>query len=119
MAAPGSRDYGSLSVFLQYNFDVSKVCNAPRGCFEPIPNVDSSVVKFISNKKYNVNDEELFYKLVKDSFKQKRKNLRNSLKSYDLDLISSVLSKYNKDLTVRAENLSVQEFVEISNVLFK
>ena len=119
MAAPGSRDYGSLSVFLQYNFEVSKVCNAPRGCFEPIPNVDSSVVKFISNKKYNVNDEELFYKLVKDSFKQKRKNLRNNLKSYDLDLISSVLSKYNKDLTVRAENLSVQEFVEISNVLFK
>ena len=75
--------------------------------------------KGVKHNKYEIDDKLVFDKLIKDAFKFKRKNLRNNLKSYNLDLISSVLSKYNKDLTVRAENLSVQEFVEISNVLFK
>ena len=67
--------------------------------------------------KYNVNDEKLFFKLVRDSFKYKRKNLRNNLKGYNLDIISEVLSGYNLDLTVRAENLKIEQFVEISNKL--
>ena len=114
-AKPCTKQYGSLSVFLQYNFDIEKVCNVSKNCFEPIPKVDSTVLKLTSNKKYNVNNEKTFYKLIKDSFKQKRKNLRNNLGNYDLDKIREVLSKFNKDLTCRAEELKVEEFAEISN----
>ena len=115
MSQPNSRDYGSLSVFLQYNFDVTKVVNVNKKCFEPVPKVDSVVVKLSKNKKYRANDEEKFYKLVKDSFTQKRKNLRNNLRNYNLEKIEKVLKKYNKDLTARAESISVDQFVEISN----
>ena len=115
MSKPNSRDYGSLSVFLQYNFDVTKVVNVNKRCFEPVPKVDSVVVKLSKNKKYEAKNEDKFYKLVKDSFTQKRKNLRNNLRNYDLTKIEEVLKKYDKDLTARAESLSVEQFVEISN----
>ncbi len=117
MSKPNSRDYGSLSVFLQYNFDVTKVVNVNKRCFEPVPKVDSVVVKLSKNKKYPANNEEKFYKLVKDSFTQKRKNIRNNLRNYDLTKIEEVLKKYSKDLTARAESLTVEQFVEISNNL--
>ena len=117
MSKPNSRDYGSLSVFLQYNFDVTRVVNVNKRCFEPVPKVDSVVVKLSKNKKWEANNEEKFYKLVKDSFKQKRKNLRNNLRNYDLTKVEDVLKKYNKDLTARAESLSIEQFVEISNNL--
>lgn len=115
MSKPNSRDYGSLSVFLQYNFDVTKVVNVNKRCFEPVPKVDSVVVKLSKNKKFKANNEEKFYKLVKDSFTQKRKNLRNNLRNYNLEKIEEELKKYNKDLTARAESLTVEEFVNISN----
>lgn len=117
MSKPNSRDYGSLSVFLQYNFDVTRVVNVNKRCFEPVPKVDSVVVKLSKNKKWEANNEEKFYKLVKDSFTQKRKNLRNNLRNYDLTKVEDVLKKYNKDLTARAESLSIEQFVEISNNL--
>lgn len=117
MSKPNSRDYGSLSVFLQYNFDVTKVVNVNKRCFEPVPKVDSVVVKLSKNKKFQAQNEEKFYKLVKDSFTQKRKNLRNNLRNYDLNKIENVLKKYNKDLTSRAESLKIEEFVDISNNL--
>ena len=117
MSQPNSRDYGSLSVFLQYNFDVKRVVNVNKKCFEPVPKVDSVVVKLSRNKKYQANNEERFYKLVKDSFTQKRKNLRNNLKGYNLEKIEEILIKYDKDLTARAESISVEQFVEISNNL--
>ena len=50
-AKPGTKDYGSISVFLQYNFDIERVCNVSKTCFEPVPKVDSSVIKFKKNKK--------------------------------------------------------------------
>lgn len=115
MSKPNSRDYGSLSVFLQYNFDVTKVVNVNKRCFEPVPKVDSVVVKLSKNKKFEAKNEDKFYKLVKDSFTQKRKNLRNNLRNYDLTKVEEVLKKYDKDLTARAESLSVEQFVEISN----
>ena len=117
MSKPNSRDYGSLSVFLQYNFDVTKVVNVNKRCFEPIPKVDSVVVKLSKNKKIQAQNEEKFYKLIKDSFTQKRKNLRNNLRNYDLNKIENILKKYNKDLTARAESLTIEEFVDISNNL--
>lgn len=115
MSKPNSRDYGSLSVFLQYNFDVTKVVNVNKRCFEPVPKVDSVVVKLSKNKKFEAKNEDKFYKLVKDSFTQKRKNLRNNLRNYDLTKVEEVLKKYDKNLTTRAESLSVEQFVEISN----
>jgi 16S rRNA (adenine1518-N6/adenine1519-N6)-dimethyltransferase len=86
-----------------------------RNCFQPKPNVDSVIVEFKSNKKYNVSNEELFFKLVRDSFKFKRKNLRNNLKGYDLDKIEKVLNTIDKDLTIRAEALTIDDFILISN----
>ena len=62
-------------------------------------------------------NKELFFTLIRDSFKQKRKTLRNNLKGYDLEKIEEVLKKYNMDLSVRAEALSLEIFVEISNNL--
>ena len=66
---------------------------------------------------YRLKDEQMFFKLVRDSFTQKRKNLRNNLKSYNLEKVEEVLRKYNYDLTVRAEQLPIELFVEISNNL--
>ncbi len=114
-AKPNSKEYNSLSIFLQYNFDIVKICNVSKNCFEPVPKIDSAVLKLISNKKYRANNEQFFYKLVKDSFKQKRKTLKNNLKSYDLEKINSILNKFDKDLNKRAEQLTIEEFVEISN----
>ena len=76
---------------MQYNFDIERVCNVSKTCFEPVPKVDSSVIKFKRNKKISANDEEKFYKLIKDSFTQKRKNLKNNLKGYDLNKIQMIL----------------------------
>lgn len=119
-AVPGSKDYSSLSVYLNYYFDVCKLMDISRNIFIPKPNVDSIIVEFKrKNSGFSVINEDLFFKLVRDSFKQKRKTLRNNLKSYDLDVIESVLSKYGYDLSVRAENLSIDIFVDISNNLTK
>ena len=116
MAKPCSKQYNSLSVFLQYNFDIIKICNVSKNCFEPVPKVDSMVIKLKNrDEKIKVKDESLFYKFIKDAFKQKRKNLKNNLKNYDLDKIECVLNKKDKSLKSRAEELSVQDFVDIVN----
>ena len=116
MAKPKSKRYNSLSVYLQYNFDIEKVCNVSKNCFEPIPKVDSAVIKFRKrDNKIRVIDEKHFYKLIKDSFKFKRKNLRNNLTSYDLELVESELLLLNKSLKNRAEELTIEDFAKISN----
>lgn len=117
-AKPSSKDYGSLSVFLQYYFNVRKLIDVSRNVFIPKPNVDSIVVEFSKkDRNYNVKNESLFFDLVKNSFTQKRKTLRNNLKQYDLVKIEEVLKKYGLTLTVRAEQLSIDIFVEIANAL--
>ena len=89
-----------------------------RNIFIPKPNVDSIIVEFKrKNKSFDLKDEDLFFKLVRDSFTQKRKTLRNNLKGYDLDKIETVLKRYGYDLSVRAENLSIDIFVDIVNNL--
>jgi len=119
-AIPGSRDYGSLSIFLNYYFDVVKLMDISRNIFIPKPNVDSIVVEFRRKENsFSLKNEELFFKLVRDSFRQKRKTLRNNLHDYDLDIIEKVLSKYGDDLSVRAESLGIDIFVDIANNLTK
>lgn len=116
-ASPGKKEYGSLSVYLNYYFEVKKIMDVSRNVFYPKPNVDSVVIEFTKKKVTKLKNKELFFKLVKDSFKQKRKTLKNNLKNYDLNKIDKVLSQYNYDLSVRAEQLSVEIFIEIANYL--
>ena len=119
-AKVGSRDYSSITVFLNYYFNVKKLFLVSRNSFTPKPNVDSVVISLDRKDiKYNVLDEELFFKIVRDAFQFKRKNLRNNLKKYDLDMINNVLMKYHYDLTVRAEKLPLEIFIEIANSLSK
>ena len=118
-ATCGSKDYNSLTVFLNYYFDIKKIINVPRNCFYPVPNVDSSVVSMNRKDGLKLNNKEFFFKLVRDSFKFKRKTLRNNLKGYDLDLIENVLNEYGYDLSVRAEDLDINIFVDISNRMVK
>ena len=117
-AVPGTKDYNSLSIYLNYYFNVKKLLDVSRNVFIPKPNVDSIVVEFSRKENtYKLKDEQIFFKLVRDSFTQKRKNLRNNLKSYNLEKVEEVLKKYNYDLTVRAEQLPIEIFVDISNNL--
>lgn len=117
-ATPNSKDYNSLSIYLQYYFTVHKLLDVSRNVFLPKPNVDSVVVEFVKhNHDYGVRNETLFFSVVRDSFKQKRKNLRNNLKAYDLTVITEVLKEYKLDLNVRAEQLTIEQFVAISNRL--
>lgn len=115
-AIPGSKDYGSLSIFLDYYFNVKKILDVSRNVFMPKPNVDSVVIEFTKKQeKSKIKDENVFFKLVRDSFKQKRKTLKNNLRDYDLIKIETILKRYNYDLSVRAEQLSLEIFVEIAN----
>lgn len=116
-AKVGSRDYSSITVFLNYYFDIRKHFIVSRNSFTPKPNVDSVVISLISKEKLIVNNEDIFFKLIRDSFHFKRKNLRNNLKNYDLNKVSKVLEKYHKDLTCRAETLTLEIFVDIANNL--
>ena len=115
-----TKDYSSITVFLNYYFDIEKLLYVSRNSFTPKPNVDSEVIalrrKEIVKKADN---EELFFKLVRDSFKYKRKNIRNNLKNYNLDIVSEVLAKYKKDLTSRAEELELDIFIDLANSLNK
>lgn len=117
-AQPGSKDYNSLSIYISYYFNVKKLMDVSRNVFLPKPNVDSIVIELSKKEnKYKLKNENVFFKLVRDSFVQKRKTLRNNLKAYDLKIIEKVLNKYGYDLSVRAENLSIDIFVDIANNL--
>lgn len=117
MAKPKSRDYGSITVFLNYYFDIIKLFDVGRNSFVPKPNVDSVVISLVRKDLKKVDDEEIFFKLIRDAFRFKRKNLRNNLKNYDLKKVERVLEKYNLDLTARAEQLPVDIFIDIANNL--
>lgn len=115
---PGVKDYGSITVYFNYYFDIEKLFIVNRKCFDPVPGVDSAVIKFKEKlSPIKSNNEELFFKLVKNSFMHKRKNIRNNLYMYDLEKINEVLMRHGFDLTCRAEQLSLEIFVDISNSL--
>ena len=119
-STPGNREYGSITVLLNYFYDIKKEFFVSRKQFIPEPNVDSVVVSFRERKhKLPLIDFDFFETIVRDSFQFKRKNIKNNLKKYDLKIVESVLSKYGYDLTVRAENLDVEVFAELSNALWK
>lgn len=119
-AKPNSKDYGSLSIFLNYYYSVKKLIDVSRNVFMPKPNVDSIVVAF-ERKENNLkaNNEGLFFKLIRDSFRQKRKTIKNNLMNYDLNIVEEVLKNHNFTLQVRAEQLSLEIFIEMANALDK
>ena len=117
---PGSREYGSITVLLNYFFDIKKELYVHRGQFVPEPKVDSVVVSFTyKNNRKKLNDFNFFEQVIRDSFQFKRKTIKNNLKKYDLDIVQSVLNEYGYDLSVRAEMLDVDVFVSLANALGK
>lgn len=117
-AVPKTKSYGSLTVYLNYYFDIRKVMNVSRNVFLPRPNVDSVIMEFSRKKSpYQLKDEKIFFELIRAAFSQKRKTLRNNLKGYDLEKIEVVLEKHSFSLMTRAEELSLEIFVEVANAL--
>ena len=113
----GNKEYGYISVYLNYYFELTKLFNVGKENFKPAPKVDSAVIQLRKRKERFKTNEEVFFKLIKDAFRMKRKNLRNNLRDYDLDKIKEVLIKYNLDLNARAEELSIEIFIDIANNL--
>lgn len=113
-----SRAYNSLTVFLNYYFDIKMLFDVSRTVFNPVPNVDSVVIELKRKEtKVLVKDEEIFFKLVKDSFVFKRKNIKNNLKAYDLNIIEKILKQNKLDLSSRAENISLEVFAQLANAI--
>ena len=123
-AKPSTKDYGALSVAVQYYCDTEIVAKAPRHMFVPQPNVDSIVIGLHvrDEKKYVVDNEEIFFKTVKASFGQRRKTLLNSLGGLGFlskDEIREALQAANIDEKRRGEPLSIDEFANLSNEINK
>ena len=114
-ANPKTKQYNAISVIINYYFKVKKILDVSKNVFIPKPNVDSIVISMTKIKSQDVKNEKYFIKLVKDSFHQKRKTLRNNLKTYDLTKIEKVLKKHGFSLNVRAEELPLSIFVEMAN----
>lgn len=118
LAKPNSKDYGYFTVYLNYYFDLERIVDVPSRAFNPTPKVNSSVVKLVKKEKnFIVNNEAVLMKLIADAFKQKRKTLKNNLQGYDWEKVYKVLQKYNFLESVRAEQLSLDLFVEIANIV--
>ncbi|UOW68044.1 16S rRNA (adenine(1518)-N(6)/adenine(1519)-N(6))-dimethyltransferase RsmA [Paraclostridium bifermentans] len=123
-AGPGTKDYGALSIAVQYYCDTEIVAKAPRHMFIPQPNVDSTVIGLHvrEEKKYKVDSEEVFFKTVKAAFGQRRKTLLNALGTLgflDKDEIREVLQESNIDEKRRGETLSIEEFANLANCVNK
>ena len=119
-AKPGTKEYGALSVESQYLYDVKKLFNVPRTSFNPAPNVDSAVISFTKHEKNKtVDNEKLFFELVKACFKQRRKTLYNNLKEYfdSKEKAESLLLKANIPLETRAEMLDLNQYIELYKAL--
>ena len=119
-ATPSTKDYGSLSIAVQYYCDTDIVCKVPKSSFIPEPNVDSLVLKLAVNekRKVEINDEELFFKIVRGSFSKRRKTILNSLSNYedlgDKDKIQKLLEISEIDAKRRGETLSIYEFANLA-----
>lgn len=117
-AKPESKSYSSITVYLNYYYDIVKEFNVGRNEFTPPPNVDSCIVSLTRKKELiPLKKKEHFFQLVRDSFQFKRKNIKNNLKNYDLKIVEEVLKKHGYQLTSRAEQLPLDVFIELSNTL--
>lgn len=117
-ATPGHREYGYMTVLLKYNYDIIKLTDVDRSKFYPRPNVDSTVIKLIRKNSPKI-DYELFKTILKQSFQFKRKTIYNNLKKYDKILLEKLLARHGYNLSNRAEDLSLDFYIELTNELSK
>jgi len=116
IAAPSSSEYGRLSVMLQYYFAMEDLVHVPKESFDPEPKVESSFIRLIpyDNYPFVANNIDQFGKIVKEAFSQRRKTIRNTLKNF---MNANDFENIDINPQLRAENLSVSDFVKISNYL--
>ncbi|MBQ9608180.1 MAG: 16S rRNA (adenine(1518)-N(6)/adenine(1519)-N(6))-dimethyltransferase RsmA [Lachnospiraceae bacterium] len=125
-ALPGSKDYGALSLAVQYYAEPYIVAHVPPNCFMPRPNVASSVIRLTRWDKppVEVDDEKLMFKLIRASFNQRRKTLQNSINnSQELNIskseVTDALNKMSLSENIRGETLSLEQFARLSDLLKK
>ncbi len=117
-AGPGSKIYGSLSVFVNFYCDTEILIRVPKTVFMPQPKIDSSVIKLNLKKDLPDLDREKLFKIVRAGFSKRRKTILNSLSSYGFDIekdqVREILEKVNISPSERAERLSLEDFIKIS-----
>lgn len=125
-AGPGSKDYGALSLAVQYYADPYIVANVPPNCFMPRPNVGSAVIRLTRHKvpPVQVEDEKLMFQMIRASFNQRRKTLVNGLNhSPEMTLTKEQITKavegLGKGAGVRGETLTLEEFAKLSNTIYQ
>ncbi len=121
-AAPGSKNYGMLSIMVQLRTEPCLLFDIPPECFRPKPQVHSSLLRlaFRDSPPVAIKNEEIFYRTVKAAFSMRRKMLKNSLRSLGgltVDDLHTVAAKTGIDLCRRAETLSLEEFASLSNTM--
>ncbi len=123
-AAPGTKDYGALSLAVQYYTEPEVITKVPPNCFIPRPNVESAVIRLtvLDKPSVEVKDEKLLFKIIRASFNQRRKTLLNGLKnSPELDFsgeeIAAAIESCGFDAAVRGEALTLAEFAILSDAL--
>ena len=121
---PGTKDYGALSLAVQYYAKPQILLNVPASCFMPRPNVDSAVIQLTRYEKppVEVADEHLMFRLIRASFNQRRKTLANGLNNApDIHLSKEVIQESIEELgvpvTIRGEALTLQQFAQLSNII--
>ena len=123
---PGSKDYGALSLAVQYYAKPYLVANVPANCFIPRPNVDSAVIRLTRHEipVVSVDNEALVFNIIRASFNQRRKTLQNGLKNSDLisaskEDIADAIREAGLPETIRGEALTLEQFADLANVLNK
>jgi 16S rRNA (adenine1518-N6/adenine1519-N6)-dimethyltransferase len=121
VAEPNTKDYSSISCFTNFHVEPKLLFKVKRTCFIPQPQVDSCFVRLLPRQPgfWPVKDKNLLFKVIRTAFNQRRKNILNSLSSLsDKDVVSGVLAELNLDAKLRPENLSLDDYIRISNVCF-
>jgi 16S rRNA (adenine1518-N6/adenine1519-N6)-dimethyltransferase len=120
VAAPGGKDYGVLSIMVQYCASPELKFIIPKEAFRPAPRVDSAVVhiEMLHGPRVRVKDEEMFYRVVRTAFSQRRKTLANSLKSFGQN-VKDILARCGIDPQRRPETLSLAEFARLADLLME
>lgn len=123
---PGSKDYGALSLAVQYYAEPYIVANVPPNCFIPRPNVGSAVIRLTRHAKppVEVKDKDLMFRLIRASFNQRRKTLQNGLSnaqdlSFSKEEIAAAIESLGLSSSVRGETLTLAQFAALSDVLGK
>ncbi len=119
-ARPGTKDYGSITVLVQYAATVETVVKVPRSSFKPAPNVDSKVIRLRPRTEpvIDVAEPKVFFKVVRAAFNQRRKTLLNALSmSFDKDRLRDAEAVTGISLTRRGETLTLDEFATLANAL--